>query len=228
MHCAPARSRIQEPIDDEACRIDRRELDDQKRAPAHCARARLTLKAGCRLDVACHPQTGAAGERRGEGEPMLDRRSAPSHHPPIMPYRPQSASAVRSHGHARRSRALYAPAIEAGTAETSGLGSRERDRPRRGARISLPRIDRRAMTIKKSRRFPIGSLRIRRSISPALAGVTRAAIGVTLYFLYRALGSGAPFVALASSSLASSSLTSRKTRRSPLGCGVRVAAEQFY
>jgi hypothetical protein len=45
----------------------------------HARELRCPLKAGCRLDVAVASLGQAAGERRGEGEPELDRRTAPSH-----------------------------------------------------------------------------------------------------------------------------------------------------
>ena len=39
----------------------------------------FALKAGCPLDLGVPSSDQAAGDRRGEGEPELDRRSAPSH-----------------------------------------------------------------------------------------------------------------------------------------------------
>ena len=55
--------------------------------PHTCARAPMPVE--CRLSLgmfACHPRQ-AAGERRGEGEPELERRSAPSHLLELCVYR---------------------------------------------------------------------------------------------------------------------------------------------
>ena len=50
-----------------------------KEPPQRAAKAPNALEAGWSLEFGAYSMAQAAGERRGEGEPLLDRRSAPSH-----------------------------------------------------------------------------------------------------------------------------------------------------